>query len=450
VRQQFQSLWHCVFLCKKLCVAFFKATQLLRLSDNLIKFVHFKFVYPSSERHLVVLIRMRLINKHMKKTKNVSSEQGHLIKPAVVVDLRKLLSESKLSENEKGLLKRRLIESRQPFGEVLQRLVNEAKQETGDLDMPESLKQLEEKEGKEIRSFDAIAKVLSQEFPELLQFILAEYQVEAEKTNALIGKEFIAVKRIADVIFEARDKKGHEVIIHLEFESQYKSDEQMDKRKLEYRHLMEMDEDYQGKVVLCNVFYLRGSPEDKQMIEDRTVKLATSDPRYSGELKYKAYHLSLMTIETMIKRKLPFLLPFIVASELKSLTEQTSEATKHLQTLRQEIDEHEVALTQMINGLTAEQVESLRTSVEYLWGKSYSDKVFNKSNLLKLMREQLNFRERDIELGRTEARSQAMKAAKQMLQDGKINQEQLEEFLNYMKKEDEKRQQADSSQLNQH
>jgi len=56
----------------------------------------------------------------------------------------------------------------------------------------------------------------------LLQFILNEYQVEAEKTQALIGKEFIAVKRIADVIFEAKDKNGREVMIHLEFESEYK------------------------------------------------------------------------------------------------------------------------------------------------------------------------------------------------------------------------------------
>ncbi|MDM8563427.1 hypothetical protein QUF54_08750 [Candidatus Marithioploca araucensis] len=48
------------------------------------------------------------------------------------------------------------------------------------------------------------------------------------------------------MIFEAKDKNGCEVIIHLEFEREYESDEQMDKRKLEYRHLMEMDSDYQG------------------------------------------------------------------------------------------------------------------------------------------------------------------------------------------------------------
>jgi hypothetical protein len=59
--------------------------------------------------------------------------------------LRKLLTESKLSENESGILKRRLLENREPFGKLLQRLVRQAKQETGTLDMPQSLKQLEEK-----------------------------------------------------------------------------------------------------------------------------------------------------------------------------------------------------------------------------------------------------------------------------------------------------------------
>ncbi|EDN71515.1 hypothetical protein BGP_0900 [Beggiatoa sp. PS] len=389
----------------------------------------------------------------MKKTQNVPLSQGNLIEPPVVIDLKKLLTESKLSENEQGILKRRLLENRKPFGKVLQLLVKRIKQEPGILDMPESLKQLEEQEGKEIRSFDSIAKVLSRDFPQLLQFILDEYQVEAEKTQALIGKEFIAIKRIADVIFEAKDKQGHEVIIHLEFESEYQSDETMDQRKLEYRHLMEMDDAYQGKVILCNVFYLRGSPEDKEMIEERHVKLSTSDPRYAGELKYKAYHLSLVTIETLLKRKLPFLLPFIVEAELRSL-DNTSTSNTLMPSLQQQIDEHEVELNQMIEALTAEQMETLRTTIEYLWGKSYSKDVFNQSTLLKLMREQLNFRQKDIQWGQREGRSEGLSegrteginAANRMLQEGKINQEQLEYFLKCMKEEDEK--QKSSANLN--
>ena len=385
----------------------------------------------------------------MKKTQNAPLSQGNLIEPPVVIDLKKLLTESKLSENEQGILKRRLLENRKPFGKVLQLLVKRIKKEPGILDMPESLKQVEEQEGKEIRSFDSIAKVLSRDFPQLLQFILDEYQVEAEKTQALIGKEFIAIKRIADVIFEAKDKQGHEVIIHLEFESEYQSDKTMDQRKLEYRHLMEMDEAYQGKVILCNVFYLRGSPEDKEMIEERHVKLPTSDPRYVGELKYKAYHLSLVTIETLLKRNLPFLLPFIVEAELRSFDNKPTSDTL-MPSLQQQIDEHEVELTEMIDALTAEQMETLRTTIEYLWGKSYSKDVFNKSTLLKLMREQLNFRQKDIQWGRregiTEVRAQEKSVFQLMLQEGKITQEQMEYFFKRMEEEDKK--QKSSTNIN--
>ncbi len=386
---------------------------------------------------------------NMKKT---PPSQGHLIKPPVVIDLIKLLRNSKLSENEQGIVKRRLLENRKPFGKVLQDIVMQAKQETGTVDMPESLKKLEEKEGKEIRSFDAIAKVLSQEFPQLLQFILDEYQIEAEKTQALIGREFIAIKRIADVIFEAKDKKGNEVIIHIEFESEYKSDDKMDQRKLEYRHLMEMDEDYQGKMILCNVFYIRGSPEDKEMIEERQVKLPTSDPRYSGELKYKAYHLSLMSIETIINRNLPFLLPFVVESELRSINDaSTSKTTGLMPSVQKQIDEHEVELKQMIDALTDDQMESLRNTVEYLWGKSYSKEVFNKSTLLTLMREQLNFRQKDIQWGIREGRTEGIsegdakrmakvtRTLQSMMQKGEITPEQMESFFKGMKEDDEEK-----------
>jgi len=73
------------------------------------------------------------------------------------------------------------------------------------------------------------------------------------------------------------------------------------------------------------------------------------------------------------------------------------------------------------------------------------------------MREQLNFRQRDIELGlregrtegKTERAAQEMSVLQRLLHDGKINQEQLEDFLNYMKEEDAKKQQA-SANINEH
>jgi hypothetical protein len=204
--------------------------------------------------------------------------------------------------------------------------------------------------------------------------------------------------------------------------------------------------------VLCNVFYLRGSPENKEIIEERQVHLPNSDPRHFGELKYKAYHLSLITIETIINRNLPFLLPFIVESELRSIDE-ASTTTNLMISLQKQIDEHEKELNQMIDTLTAAQMESLRTTVEYLWRKSYSKEVFNKSTLLMLMKKQLNFREKDIQLGRAEglakgraegrakgrAEGQIKNTAKVtnmvklMLQEGKLTQEQMEELLKRIK-----------------
>ena len=368
--------------------------------------------------------------------KKNSPQQGNLIEPPAVFDFSKIITQTKLSENEQGILKRRLIENRKPFETFLQLLLQEVEKEKKTLDVSQSLKNLEENEKREVRSFDAIAKVLSKDFPELLRFILEEYQVEADKTKVLIGKEFISIKRIADVIFEAKDKKGKDVIIHIEFERKYHSDEHMDKRTLEYRQLMEMDEDYEGKEVLCNVFYLKGSPYDKEMIEEREIELPASDPRYSGKLKYKAYHLSQINIETIIERNLPFLLPFVVESELEVIKEETDFAIRYISSLRQDIDDHSEDLKKMIEALTPDKLESLRITVEYLWGKRYSSEVFNQSTLLELMKDRLNLREDDIQWGRSEGMNKGINkmlseekaVAKQMAQEGKLTPE-VQDFL---------------------
>jgi hypothetical protein len=358
-----------------------------------------------------------------------SSKQDSFIEPPLVIVFVKLLAQSHLSENEQGLIKRRLLENREMFTNVLQLLLQWAEQAKQTIDIGASLKKLEKDERKEIRSFDAIAKMLSKEFPELLQFILEEYQVDALHSKTLIGKEFIMIKRIADVLFEAKDRQGNDVIIHLEFERQYESDDKMDKRKLEYRHLMEMDDELEGKTILCNVFYLKGSPQNKQAIEERHIKLPTADPRYSGELKYKAYHVSLMTVSMIIERNLPFLLPFIVKSELEAEQAEVSNPNPPPHVIRQQIDENEAGLSSMIEALTEDQVEILRVTVEYLWGRSYSEKVFNKSTLLKLMREQLDLRQSDIQWGERRATASVTAAAKQMVEKGKMTEEQMEELL---------------------
>jgi hypothetical protein len=358
-----------------------------------------------------------------------STKQGSLFETPRVIDLIEILSKAGLSKNEQGIIKRRLLENTGEFGKFLQQMFRSETNQN--IDVFESLKELKKKEKKKITSFDSVAKILSIDFPELLDFILKEYEVEAKNTRALIGKEFVVIKRIADVIFEAKDKSGNQVIIHLEFEREFESDKLMDKRKLEYRQLMEMDDGFAGKTVLCNVFYLRGSPKNKEVIEDRIVKLPSTDPRFSGELKYKAYHLNQVTIDMMIEKNLPFLLPFIIQSELQNISDDES-PIKQIEDIRQQIHENEEALTKMIDGLSEEKIESLRTIVEYMWQKSYSKEVFNKSTLLKLMKEQLNLRQSDVAMVITMERARRIAVANQMVQEGEITQKQMEKFLKRM------------------
>ncbi|MEN8215902.1 MAG: hypothetical protein ABFS56_05910 [Pseudomonadota bacterium] len=80
-----------------------------------------------------------------------------------------LLSKTKLSKNEQGIIKRRLLENSGEFGEFLQQMLRSGTNQS--IDIFESLKELEKKEKRKITSFDSVAKVLSIDFPELLDFI---------------------------------------------------------------------------------------------------------------------------------------------------------------------------------------------------------------------------------------------------------------------------------------
>jgi hypothetical protein len=73
------------------------------------------------------------------------------------------------------------------------------------------------------------------------------------------------------------------------------------------------------------------------------------------------------------------------------------------------------------------------------------------------MREQLNFRQRDIQWGRTEGRvegrtegrTEVISVLKQMMQqEGQITKEKLESFLKRMEEEDQKKQPQSSTNIN--
>jgi len=137
----------------------------------------------------------------------------------------------------------------------------------------------------------------------------------------------------------------------------------------------------------------------------------------------------------------------VVESELRIINKDST-AINHIVSLQKQIDSHEEELTNLIESLSAEKMESLRTTVEYLWGKSYSKQVFNQSTLLKLMREQLNLRQADVRRGQIEGVREGMRqgvrqgiasrktkeiaVAKQMVQDGEITKEQMDKLMRRM------------------
>jgi hypothetical protein len=120
-----------------------------------------------------------------------STKQGTLFEPPRVIDLTEILSKTGLSKNKQGIIKRRLLENTGEFGKFLQQMFRSETNQN--IDVFESLKELKKKEKKKITSFDSVAKILSIDFPELLDFILKEYEVEAKNTRALIGKEFVFI-----------------------------------------------------------------------------------------------------------------------------------------------------------------------------------------------------------------------------------------------------------------
>jgi len=98
----------------------------------------------------------------MKKTQEQyqNSPQINLLEPPIVIDFLKLLTQSALSENEQGIVKRRLIENREPFGTMLQLLLQQADKEKRTIDIQQSLKNLEKEEGREIRSLISLRSLL--------------------------------------------------------------------------------------------------------------------------------------------------------------------------------------------------------------------------------------------------------------------------------------------------
>ena len=124
------------------------------------------------------------------------------------------------------------------------------------------------------------------------------------------------------MFLETKDAKGKDILLQIEFEAEYNTDKEMDRRILHYDSFVDFDQQriharnkhQPERELFTQVFYLRRSPKSgrkKPLIEhvDRTVTTPTlSVPK---PIKYTAYHVYQFDIVDILQFNLPFLFCFV-------------------------------------------------------------------------------------------------------------------------------------------
>jgi len=171
---------------------------------------------------------------------------------------------------------------------------------------------------------DYVAKRLTAEFKDYFVSLIGGNHAQKNYRHNIqtTDKEIIALNQIADMFLETKDAKGKEILLQIEFEAEYNTDKEMDRRILHYDSFVDFDQQriharnkhQPERELFTQVFYLRRSPKSgrkKPLIEhvDRTVTTPTlSVPK---PIKYTAYHVYQFDIVDIFKVNLPFLFCFV-------------------------------------------------------------------------------------------------------------------------------------------
>jgi hypothetical protein len=268
-------------------------------------------------------------------------------------------------------------------------------------------------------SLDMVMKELSMHFKEALAQMLEGYKINPKQIECLIGRELIAVKRIADVIFEVEDAQGNKYLLSVEFEASYKSDEKMDQRIAEYQHLSSMDREFKGRRIKCNVFYLQSSPQNKRSVEKRKSAYSPeNNPDLKIEIVYQVFHLNKFDIPMILRQNLSFLIPL-----MSYMPKATSE----------EREKYKTRLTKMAKNWDEKQRHSAENLVDYISKNQHND---SRGITIKEMLEgsDLNIREdakrEGIQKGIREGIQEGkMKVLRELFSRGIITYKILEEIL---------------------
>ena len=220
---------------------------------------------------------------------------------------------------------------------------------------------------------DYAAKRLTTEFKDyFMSLTAAGAQKTYPQTITATDKEIIVLDRIADMFLESKDLQGKDILLQVEFEAEYNTDKETDRRTVHYEIFVDIDQqrrhaknkEIPERKLLTQVFYLRRSPKsgrNKPLIEhvNRTVTTpALSTPK---RVEYTAYHLYQFDVVDILESNLPFLFCFV--GNMSKVTPA-------------KIRQHEPEIRELVYGdLTESQRETMRLVLANFKQKGYMTQV---------------------------------------------------------------------------
>ena len=124
------------------------------------------------------------------------------------------------------------------------------------------------------------------------------------------------------MFLETKDLQGKDIVLQIEFEAEYNTDKEMDRRILHYESFVDFDQQRRHakdkhqpeRKLFTQVFYLRRSPKSgsqKPMIEHVNRTVTTPTLFVPKLIKYTAYHVYQFDIAGILQANLPFLFCFV-------------------------------------------------------------------------------------------------------------------------------------------
>jgi transcriptional/translational regulatory protein YebC/TACO1 len=237
---------------------------------------------------------------------------------------------------------------------------------------------------------DYVAKRLTAEFKDYFVSLIGSDNAQKNYPQNITttDKEIIALSQIADMFLETKDATGKDILLQIEFEAEYNTDKEMDRRILHYESFVDFDQQRRHaknkqqpeRELFTQVFYLRRSPKSgskKPLIEHVSRTVTTPTLSVPKLIKYTAYHVYQFDIVEILQVNLPFLFCFV--GNMSKVTPK-------------KIRQHEPEIRQLLYGdLTETQRDVMRAVLVNFKQKGYYEA--NKSDNIDIIRQMIEISE---------------------------------------------------------